>query len=169
MTCLGGPWPLTPSFAQLHSPTQTVPTQTCGRACQVLRLAPSAPPPTASLDVHHTTSSVPCRSLGKGDPAIAPAKRPGLSLRGLKGAPPQSRPWALESAVAVGGRPLPNSPGSPGPALSGCSQAGSRSEPPASYTVVRPIAASFLPAARGRTPNPGPVSTCPSVCSPVCR
>ena len=172
MTCLGGRWPLILHSLLRYTPShKTVPTQTCGRACQGLGLAPSAPSPMANLDVHHTTSSVPCSSLGKGDPATAHAKGPGHSRRGLKGAPPRSLSWALVSAVAVGGRPLPNSPGSAGRPLRGCSQAGSRSEPPASYTGREAHRRVLSPSRPRSDPKSwaGPVSTCPPVCSPVCR
>lgn len=47
----------------------------------------------------------------------------------------------------MGGRPLPNSPRI-WSAYSGAPRLGPAQEPPTSYTVVRPLAASFLPAAR---------------------
>lgn len=104
-----------------------------------------------------TTEPVLCphQCLGKGDRAIAPTKGPGHTLRGLQGAPPRSLSWALRSAAVVGRRPILKPPGSAGPPLRRCSQAGSCRERPPPYTCRAAHRFFLSPPVRGRTPNPG--------------
>lgn len=112
------PWPLTLQVHLLRATLlpRTRPTQACGSACQVLRLALSAPPTPASLSVHHKTYSVPCSSPGEGlrrhHPTRVAQATPQVASRGRRS---EACGWAHLSSAFLGGRRSLQLPGSAGP------------------------------------------------------